>query len=181
MYSMFTFQHIIVPKRTMHPRQEVVTLFFFVPLCSGFLLLWERCLFSCPEWRLPVSSLQNSHFKFKCSLTLTNFFPSLSLCLSLQSPDVETLNQPAVRQHCAGLEEQARVCYFYRPSLSVTLCALIIGWWRKTGASSSCCPILKSPDASCNTDTLSLHSRGLASTCLGIHCGAAASNILHPQ
>lgn len=44
-----------------------------------------------------------------------------------------------------------------------------------------CCPIPMSPDALFDTVSLHSHSAGLASTCLGIQCIAAASDIVPSQ
>lgn len=119
--------HIIVHKQTIHAWSGSGCLVFLCSILLSFPAALKALLVFMPRMMLVFSSLiwlQHSHFKFKWSfsLKLWESLPLyLSACLSLQSPDAETLNQPDCRwaviwEHSAGLEEHARVFYFYQAS-----------------------------------------------------------------
>ena len=95
MYSMFSLQHIIVRKQTIYARSESGCIVFRCSILLPFPAALKAPLvfmFKMMPVFGPLIWLQHSHFKFICSLTLKLF----SVCLSLQSPDAETLNQLAV-------------------------------------------------------------------------------------
>lgn len=129
MYSMFSLQHIIVHKQTMFALSGSGCLVFLCSILLSFPAALKAPLVFLPRM-MPVFSsliwLQQSHFKFKCSLTLKLFFSlCLSVCLfkaQMQKHLISWLSLSSNRrQRCAGLEEQARVCYFYRASLRSSL------------------------------------------------------------